>query len=181
MPIGDLDLAPVRRGSDCYSLQARSFHARTAVSRVRVSIHIARPRREVYEFAATPRKWSLWHPGLLAVSGVVDRPPEPGERVIERVSVAGRQTRIAWEVTAHDAPERWAMVARIPQRGEAAFEFRLARNGRGTLCECEIAYDGVNRLVDILYVRPRVAAEAKRSLVRLKQALEPAPGKRRAK
>ena len=151
------------------------------MTRVRVSIHIAKPRREVYEFAATPRKWPLWHPRLLSVSGVVDRPPEPGERVIEMVSVAGRRTRIAWQVTAHDGPERWAMVARIPRRGEAALEFRLARNGKGTLCECEIAYDGVNRLFDTLYVRPRVAAEAKRSLARLKQALEPPPDERRPK
>ena len=151
------------------------------MSRVRVAVHIARQRREVYEFAATPRTWRLWHTGSLSVSGVVDRPPAPGDRVIERVRLGGRPARIAWEVTALEPPERWVMVGRVPRRGAAAVEFRLARNGSGTICECEIAYDGMNALVDILYVRPQVAAEAKRCLARLKQALEPAPRLRGAK
>jgi uncharacterized protein YndB with AHSA1/START domain len=142
------------------------------VSRVRASIHIDRPRRAVYEFVATPRHWALWHPGRVAVSGVVDRPPEVGERVTEKVSFAGVQTRFAWEVTARKSPERWSMSAQLPRRGEAALAFRLAPKGKGTLLECEIAYNGVNVLVDALHVRPRIVAEARSSLTRLKQVLE---------
>ena len=110
----------------------------------------------------------------MAVSGVVDRPPAIGERVIAKLSFAGRETRLAWEVTAHAVPTHWAMAARVPRYGEAALKFRFARNGKGTLCECEIAYDGVNPVIDAVYVRHRVLAEAKTSLARLKRALEPA-------
>jgi Polyketide cyclase / dehydrase and lipid transport len=142
------------------------------VSRVRASIHIARPRRAVYEFVATPRTWTLWHPGRVAVSGIVDRPPAVGERVTEKLAFAGVQTQLAWEVTARKAPERWSMAAQVPRHGEAALAFKLAPNGKGTLLECEIAYSGVNVLVDTLHVRPRVLAEARTSLARLKQVLE---------
>ena len=142
------------------------------MSRVRVSIHIARPRRVVYEFAATPRNWSHWHPGSVTVSGVVDEPPAVGEQVIEKVALDGRRARIAWRVTARKAPEHWALAARVPRRGLAELEFHLARNGRGTLCECQIAYQGKSPVLDALVVRPRLLVEAKRSLARLKQALE---------
>jgi hypothetical protein len=114
------------------------------VSRVRTSIHIARPRRAVYDFAATPRTWALWHPGRVAVSGIVDRPPAVGERVMEKLAFAGVQTRLAWEVTARKAPERFSMAAQVRRRGEASLAFTLAPAGKGTLLECEIAYDGVH-------------------------------------
>ena len=139
---------------------------------MRASIHIARPRRAVYEFVATPRTWAMWHPGRVAVSGVVDRPPDVGEHVTEKVAFAGMQTRLAWEVTTRKAPERWSMSAQLPRRGEAALAFKLAPKGRGTLLECEIAYNGVNLLVDALHVRPRILAEARSSLARLKEVLE---------
>jgi hypothetical protein len=121
------------------------------VSCVRTSIRIAKPRREVYEFVATPRLWRRW--------------------LIDRVRVAGEEARIHWQVTAREAPQRWAMRARIPQ-GEVEIDLRLAQNGKGTLCRCEIAYDGVSRLVDLLYVQPRIRREASRSLAALKEALE---------
>ena len=139
---------------------------------MRASIQIDRPRRAVFEFVATPRHWTLWHPGRVAVSGVVDRPPELGERVTEKVAFAGVQMRLAWEITARRSPERWAMSAQVPRRGEAALAFSLARKGKGTLLECEIAYDGVNILLDALHVRPRILAEARSSLARLKEVLE---------
>jgi len=142
------------------------------VSRVRASIQIDRPRRAVYQFVATPRTWRLWHPGRVTVSGVVDHPPAVGESVTEKLWFGGIQARLAWQVTKRKTPERWAMAVRMPQLGDTALDFMLAANGKGTLLECEIVYDGVSVLVDRLYVRPRILAEANASLARLKQALE---------
>ena len=143
------------------------------MSRVRASIHIARPPRTVYKFAATPCTWALWQAGCVAVSGVLDRPPSVGEQVIAKLSFAGRQARLAWRITVYSKPDRWAMAARVPRYGNAALEFRFTGNGNGTLCECEIAYGGVNPVIDALYLRRRILAEAKTSLARLRQALEP--------
>ena len=154
---------------------ARSLLRCGAVSRLRVSIYIARSPRVVYEFAATPRNWSRWHPGSVTVSGAVDEPPAVGEQLIEKIALDGRRaTRIAWKVIAHTPPEHWGLAARVPRRGLAELKFHLARNGRGTLCECHIAYEGRNPVVDAFVVRPRVLLEAKRSLARLKQVLETA-------
>jgi hypothetical protein len=121
------------------------------VSRLRVSIHIARPRREVYEFLAGGRLRRLW--------------------LAERSVLRGKASDIEWKVTAREAPRRVAMHVRAP-RGEADVDLRLAPKGKGTLCECEIAYHGVRRLMDVLLVQPRMRREASRALAALKQALE---------
>lgn len=121
------------------------------MSRVHVSIHISKPRREVFEFIANSRLWRRW--------------------LIDQVRVAGEEARIHWKMTSREAPRRFRMHART-SRGEAQLDLRLAPNAKGTLCECEIAYDGVSRLLDLLHVRARIQREASRSLQLLKQALE---------
>jgi hypothetical protein len=117
------------------------------VSRVLVSIYIARSRREVYDFVAGRRLWRLW------------------------LATRGKAVEVRWRVIAREAPRRLAVHVRAP-RGEADVDLRLARQGKGTLCECEIAYQGVNRLVDLLHVQPRIHRAARRGLAALKEALE---------
>ena len=121
------------------------------MSRVHVSISIAKPRREVYEFVAKPRLWPQW--------------------LSERVRLAQAKSGAAWKVTAREAPRRWAMQARVAAV-DARLELRFKPQGKATLCECEIEYRGVNPLLDVLHVQPKIRREASRSLNALKEVLE---------
>lgn len=140
--------------------------------RIFASVQIMRPRQRVYEFAATPRTWRLWHPWFLALSGVHDRPLAVGEHAVEQIHVAGHRAAVTWVLLERKAPERWVMEASVPSRGQGTLSFRLLKKGKGTLCEREFVYGGVNALIDRLFVRPYLLAEAKESLARLKLVLE---------
>jgi hypothetical protein len=140
--------------------------------RISASVYILRPRQRIYEFTATPRTWRLWHPWCVGLSGVRDRPLAVGEEAVEQVHVAGRRAAVTWVMLERKAPERWVMEASVPGRGQGTLAFHLTKKGKGTLCEREFVYDGVNALVDRLFVRPYLQAEAKESLARLKVVLE---------
>jgi hypothetical protein len=142
------------------------------MNRIFVAVQIMQPRQRVYEFAATPRSWRLWHPWFAGLSGVTDRPLAVGEHAVEQIQVAGRRASVTWVMLERKAPERWVMEGRIPGRGQGTLTFLLTKKGKGTLCERELVYSGGNALIDRLFVRPYLVAEAKESLAQLKLVLE---------
>lgn len=148
------------------------------MNRISVAVRIERSRREIYDFAATPRTWRLWHPWFSGLSGITDRPLAVGEETIEQMRVAGRRVSVTWLLVERKAPERWIMEGRVPGKGRGRLSYWLKRTGKGTLCEREFTFSGANRLIDRLLVRPHLVAEAKESLTRLKLVLESAADSR---
>lgn len=60
---------------------------------------ILRPVDQVFTFAASSYHWPKWYPITKSVTGVVDRPGQPGEQFVEKVSILGLPFTFFWTTT----------------------------------------------------------------------------------
>jgi uncharacterized protein YndB with AHSA1/START domain len=139
---------------------------------------IAAPPERVFAYVTTPANWPRWHPQSRAVSGVVDRTPQPGEKTIEDFEIAGRKGRATWVSIAVDAPRRWEFEGRGEGGGGARIVYSLAPTAQGTHFERALVYRGPNlafAIINALELRGAMTRDSAEAVRRLKQAIEALP------
>jgi uncharacterized protein YndB with AHSA1/START domain len=150
------------------------------MTRIRTTISIDEPAERLFEYVTTPGNWPEWHPSSLGVSGATDHSLEPGEKVSEEYSVAGRRGRVLWTVREREAPRRWVIDGEVEGGGEGTITYTLTPDDGGTLFERDFVYAMPNvllALLDRLVLRRRVEAESAEALRRLKATVEGNPGR----
>lgn len=151
-----------------------------AISATRIvdGIDIAAPPERVFAYVTAPVNWPRWHPQSRAVSGTIDRTPQPGERTIEDFEIAGRKGRATWTSVAVDPPRRWEFDGHGEGGGSAHIVYTLTPASSGTHFERELIYRGPNLafvIVDALQVRAVMEADSAEAVRRLKRAVEALP------
>jgi uncharacterized protein YndB with AHSA1/START domain len=150
-----------------------------AVTRIVNSADIAAPPERVFAYVTAPVNWPRWHPQSRAVSDVVDRTPQPGEKTIENFEIAGRKGRVTWVSVALDPPRRWEFEGRSEGGGGARIVYSLAPTTQGTHFERALVYRGPNLafvILNALELRAVMQADSAEAVRRLKGAIEALPG-----
>jgi uncharacterized protein YndB with AHSA1/START domain len=145
------------------------------MTRIVTVVAIGAPIEQVFVFAITPANWPRWHPASKAVSGAVDHSLEPGERLVEQIETAGYRGEATWLVRERDPPQRWVIEGEGGTGGKALLTYRLIAQPGGTRFERELVYRMPNAwyaLLDVLFIRRRMAADSEEALRRLKALLE---------
>ena len=143
-------------------------------TRIADSVDIAAPPERVFAYVTVPVNWPRWHPQSRAVSGVVDRTPQPGEKTIEDFEIAGRKGRATWTSIAVDPPRRWEFDGRGEGGGGAHIVYTLTPIAVGTHFERELVYRGPNLLfaiVNALQIRVVMKRDSAEAVRRLKRAI----------
>ena len=147
-------------------------------TRIVDAVDIGAPRERVFAYATAPANWPRWHPQSRAVSGVVDRTPQPGEQTIEDFEIAGRRGRATWTSLAVAPPSRWEFAGRGEGGGGARIVYTLAPTDRGTRFQRDLTYRGPNllfALFDALEIRAVMRRDSATAVQRLKRAIEALP------
>lgn len=58
-------------------------------TRIVSEVDIAAPPERVFAYVSAPVNWPRWHPQSRAVSGTIERTPQPGEQTIEEFGSPG--------------------------------------------------------------------------------------------
>ena len=149
-----------------------------AATRIVDSIDIAAPQERVFAYVTAPVNWPCWHPQSRAVSGVIERTPQPGEQTIEEFEIAGRKGHATWISTAVDPPRRWEFDGRGESGAGAHIVYTLTTAAAGTHFERELTYRGPNLLfaiVDALKIRAVMEHDSAEAVRRLKRLIETTP------
>jgi len=144
-------------------------------TRVANSIVIARQPDAVYAYVTTPANWPKWHPASLRVSGAIDHPLLPGEKVTEDYRVAGRSGQVVWTVAKRDVNREWVIEGEVDGQKAAVITYSLSPVAEGTRFQREFIYDSPNLLFSMfnrISIRERVEAESTQGVQNLKQQLE---------
>jgi uncharacterized protein YndB with AHSA1/START domain len=72
------------------------------------TIDIARPPEEVFAYATDPARFSEWQNDVIRVQIDAGQPPDVGCRFTTIRRVGGIERSIAQQITASEAPRRWA-------------------------------------------------------------------------
>ena len=147
-------------------------------TRIVNSVDIAAPPERVFAYATAPANWPRWHPQSRAVSGVVDRTPEPGEKTIEDFEIAGRKGRATWTSIAVDSPRRWEFAGHGEDGGGAHIVYTLTPRAGATRFQRELVYRGPNLLFavfDAFAIRAVMRSDSAAAVERLKRAVEALP------
>ena len=146
------------------------------MTRIYTTTLIRRSPEAVFDFVTTAGNWPHWHPASLGVSSAVDHSGQPGEQITEKFLVAGRTGEVVWTVKEREVPRRWVIEGVIVgRRAGGLITYTLTPRDHGTFFEREFIYPLPNlvfALLDLLFIRRRVAAESAEALRRLKQTLE---------
>lgn len=135
---------------------------------------IRRSAVQIFDFATTPANWPQWLPSA-EVSGAVDHPLQAGEQVTEQLLISRRRSTVAWTVIECEPPRRWAIAGILNGMGHVVVSYELTPRPDGTMFERDFAYSmppGPYRLLDWLFVRPRVETDSAMALQRLRGLLE---------
>jgi len=146
-----------------------------AATRIVDSVDIAAPPERVYAYVTAPVNWPRWHPQSRAVSGTIDRTPQPGEQTIEDFEIAGRRGRATWTSVAVDPPRRWEFAGHGEGGGGATIVYTLTPTSGGTHFQRELVYRGPNlafAIVNALQVRAVMEADSAEAVRSLKRAIE---------
>jgi uncharacterized protein YndB with AHSA1/START domain len=139
------------------------------------AVVIRAPIEEVFVFATTPASWPQWHPASKAARGAVDHSLEPGKRLVEEIATSGYRGQVTWVVREREPPRRWVIEGEGGTGGHALLTYNLTGQPGGTRFERELVYRMPNAwyaLLDILFIRRRMAAQSEEALRRLKALLE---------
>ena len=145
------------------------------MTRIVNAVVIGAAIEQVFAFATTPANWPKWHPASKAVTGAVDHPLEPCERLVEQIETIGYRGRASWVVRERATPQRWVIEGEGGTGGHARIAYRLFGQADGTRFERELVYRMPNAwyaLLDVLFIRRRMAAQSEQALSRLRALLE---------
>jgi uncharacterized protein YndB with AHSA1/START domain len=145
------------------------------MTRIHTAILITAPVERVFDYATTPANWPKWHPASKAVRGAVDHSLEPGERLVEEIATTGYRGSATWIVRERTAPRRWVIEGEGDGGGQAWLTYTLTPESGGTHFERELVYRMSNAwlaLLDLLFIRRRMASDSEQALKRLKAVLE---------
>ena len=146
-----------------------------ATTRIVDGVDIGAPPERVYAYVTAPVNWPRWHPQSRAVSGTIDRTPQPGEQTIEDFEIAGRKGRATWTSVAVDPPRRWEFAGHGEGGGGARIVYTLTPTSGGTHFQRELVYRGPNlafAIVNALQVRAVMDADSAEAVRRLKRSIE---------
>jgi len=140
------------------------------VLRVELTIEIARPPADVFDYLTDVEKLPLWQKSLIEVH--CDRPLAEGSRLVELRSLFGRQAETEHEVSVFEPARRLTLQAiRGPVQLEVDHELQEAGAGTKLHVRAEGRPTGILRVAG-----PALAASArqelKRDFERLKAILE---------
>jgi carbon monoxide dehydrogenase subunit G len=141
--------------------------------RVELTIEIARPPDEVFDYLTDLDKLPEWQGS--AIESQAGGPLREGSRIVERRSFLGRDAETELEVACHEAGRRLTLrTVRGPVR--LTIDHRLEQNGAGTKLQitAEGRGSGVLRFAGPA-VRARAHQELRRDFDRLKEILERCP------
>lgn len=144
-------------------------------TRIVNEVDIAAPPERVFAYVSAPVNWPRWHPQSRAVSGTIERTPQPGEQTIEEFEIAGRKGRATWKSIAVDPPRRWEFAGLGEGGGGAHIVYTLTPIAGGTHFERELIYRGPNllfALLNALQLRSVMEADSAEAMRRLKRAIE---------
>ncbi|MFO0957942.1 MAG: SRPBCC family protein [Isosphaeraceae bacterium] len=108
------------------------------MANIAAEVEIEGPIAAVFDLATSARFWREWHPATLAVSGVTERPYQPGDVIFEHARIGPREFRIAWVVEALHRPR--SAILRNPDSG-ARIRHDLEPSPGGVRLRFELAYD----------------------------------------
>jgi uncharacterized protein YndB with AHSA1/START domain len=155
-----------------------------SATRIVDRVDIAAPPARVFAYVTAPVNWPRWHPQSRAVTGIIDRTPQPGEQTIEDFEIAGRKGRAIWTSVTVDPPRRWEFEGHGEGGGGSAHivytltVYTLTPTTSGTLFERELVYRGPNLLFAILNaarLRTVMEVDSAEAVRRLKRAVEALP------
>jgi uncharacterized protein YndB with AHSA1/START domain len=147
-------------------------------TRIVNQVDIAAAPERVFAYVTAPVNWPRWHPQSRAVSGTIDRTPQPGEQTIEEFEIAGRKGHATWTSIAVDPPRRWEFAGQGEGGGGAHIVYALTPIAGGTHFERDLIYRGPNllfALVNALQLRTVMEADSAEAAQRLKRAVEALP------
>jgi uncharacterized protein YndB with AHSA1/START domain len=141
----------------------------------RVSHHfvVDRPIDAVFDLVTTARFWTEWHPATRSVEGDVDHPARLGDRIIEHVTIAGKEGTGTWTVVRHDRPHHLALETDLAV-GHLRISYQLTTaDGGGTRFQRDLDFPELGPQVSA--AMQAQSAEGIASLARLVQSQLPAP------
>lgn len=144
-------------------------------TRLQHSIVIAADPGVVFDYVCTPGFWPDWHPSSLRLHGDAARPLHADDRFEEDIRAGGREARLRWRVLTAEAPALWTAQAVADNGVELELTYRVQPAANGTLFERELLYRVSGwwlKLLNILLLRRRIAAESVHSLQQLQSVLE---------
>lgn len=139
-------------------------------------IWIARPPELVLAYASTPGLWPEWHPASLRLDPGAERPLGRGETFEEDIRTAGRDDHLSWVVEESEPGRVWAARALSRNNGARILvRYRVSASEGGTEFQRDLEYElpGIGlRVLNALFLRRRIDAESRLSLLQLKQRVE---------
>lgn len=145
------------------------------MTELRREIEIEAPPEHVYDVVTDPRCLGQW----VTIQEELEEAPEgdlaPGDRLVQRMKIAGRRFKVTWKVLRADRPSCivWEGTGPMGTRAKAVYEF--SSNGGGTrfsyLNEYELPGGAAGRIAGRA-LRGASGREADRTLKRLKALIE---------
>lgn len=146
------------------------------MSRVEVSIVIAAPADEVWEFAMDPQSTLDWVTIVRAVNDADDGPLREGFRMEQTLALRGVRFRVRWRLVELEAPSFARWEGRGPAHSTAIIEDRLTPQDDGTRFDYSNEFRAPFGPLGVVASRAVVGGmpekEATASLRRLKAILE---------
>ena len=142
----------------------------------RAGAEIRAPIDRVFRYVTTPSHWPEWHLNSASVGADAAHSLECGEQLVEEFVIAWRRGMVTWTVADRVEPTRWMITGKVAGGGDGTILYSLASRGDSvTAFQRDFVYTMPNpflRLMDRLYLHSRIAADARRSVERLKAVLE---------
>lgn len=143
---------------------------------VSAEIEIAAPAGDVYEVMMDPGRLQDWVTIHRELADAPEPPLTEGDSFEQKLALAGKSFKVAWEVTRAEPPTAADWEGRGPAGSKARVAYRLEPAGEGTRVRYENEFDFpagfLGRAAGRLLVRAPAKKEAERSLERLKELLE---------
>jgi carbon monoxide dehydrogenase subunit G len=145
------------------------------MSKLEREIHIEASPDEVYDRLTNPHCLGEWVTIQEELEEAPDGELKEGDRIVQRMKIAGQRFKVSWEVCEARSPERVEWKGSGPMGSKARAVYELQANGGGTDFSYLNEYDLPGGLAGRLAGRALMRAaggEADRSLKRLKALIE---------
>ena len=141
-----------------------------------VTVHIACPVEEVFDFITTAGNWTKWHPATAWVKGdAATHPARVGEVITERVKHGPMRDTFDWTVEECRPPERWAIRGKGRMSGQKVLiTYELSPDGGGTrwVRAMTFFFPGIFARLDKLLLNGILQRNSEKALRQLKEVLD---------